>query len=124
MTFTDATKAGADYVWGANWCTPSKDQMDELLKAATSDGSTKVECNYTQENGVYGFKFTGKETGYTGNSVFFPAEGGDSDGGGAGCWSSTTDNGVMALYYDGSFGSWWGQTNLGSYYFVRPVFKN
>lgn len=27
MTWKDATKTGADYVWGANWRTPTKDEM-------------------------------------------------------------------------------------------------
>ena len=129
MTFTDATKAGAEYVWGANWCTPSKDQMDELLKAATTDGSTKVDCNYIQENGVYGFKFTGKETGYTSNSVFFPAQIGESGVGNAGYWSATAIGGgawYMLLSYDsGWYSGWyWHSLNQGDIFLVRPVFRN
>ena len=42
MLFADATKTGDNFVWGANWCTPSKEDMDELLLAATSTGSDKV----------------------------------------------------------------------------------
>ena len=34
MTFTDAVKTGAEYVWGDNWCTPSKDDMEHLMTAA------------------------------------------------------------------------------------------
>ena len=127
ITFTEATLTGADYVWGANWCTPSQDQMDELLKAATSDGSEKVECVYTQESGIYGFKFTGKETGYTSNSVFFPASGGESNSGGADFWSPTADDGsklYMGLYYSKDFGwnSKWKSVYNKAY--VRPVLKN
>ncbi|MDO4823985.1 MAG: hypothetical protein Q4A08_07455, partial [Bacteroidales bacterium] len=136
MTFTDATKAGADYVWGANWCTPSQDQMDELLKAATSDGSKKVKCEYTQENSVWGFKFTGLTDGYTSNSVFFPSMGGDSNSGGARYWSAdTTDDGSKGLYMDlycgmvPSDGNWkrdWNSKwkSFFSKAYVRPVLKN
>ena len=124
MTFTEARKTGSDYVWGANWCTPSKNQMDELLKAATSEGSTKVDCNYIQENGVYGFKFTGKKTGYTSNSVFFPAQGGYSDYGYADYWSAAA-NGSEAWYMRLRYNYDWDSRWL-SYYqdfnlLVRPV---
>ena len=128
MTFTDATKAGADYVWGANWCTPSQDQMDELLKAATTSGSEKVKCEYTQENSVWGFKFTGLTDGYTSNSVFFPAMGGDRDFGGARYWQATATDGSKGLYmdlmYDKNHGwdSKWKSFFTKAY--VRPVLKN
>ena len=128
MTFADANKAGAEYVWGANWCTPSKGQMDELLKAATSGGSTKVDCNYIQENGVYGFKFTGKETGYTDNSVFFPAQDGTSSFGFAIYWSASA-NGSLAWfmllsYFFGNWNSYWISNFQDDYYLVRPVLQN
>ena len=128
MTFTDATKAGADYVWGANWCTPSKVQMDELLKAATIAGSTMVERNYSQEGSTYGFKFTGKETGYISNSVFFPAQDGNCNYGDAVYWSGTADDSQawsMDLYY--TYGTWdsvWFSYYQFSYSLVRPVLKN
>ena len=129
MTFADATLTGEDYVWGANWCTPSQDQMDELLKAATSDGSKKVKCEYTQENSVWGFKFTGLTDGYTSNSVFFPAMGGDSLIGGARYWSATAADGSKGLYMDlycGNYGSDWNSKwkSLFSKAYVRPVLKN
>ena len=132
MTFTEATMAGADYVWGANWCTPSQDQMDELLKAATSDGSEKVKCEYTQENSVWGFKFTGLTDGYTSNSVFFPSMGGDSNSGGARYWSATAADGGKGLYMDLYCGyTPWGDFNWDSKWksfftkaYVRPVLKN
>ena len=37
MTFADATKTGADYVWGENWRTPTKEEM--TLVNATFDGT-------------------------------------------------------------------------------------
>ncbi len=126
MTFTDATLTGADYVWGANWCTPTQDQMDELFKAATPSGSEEVECVYTQDkdSGIYGFKFTGKKTGYTENSVFFPSMGGDNLMGGARYWQATTIGLYIYLVYDKNHG--W-DSYTGSFFsksYVRPVLKN
>ena len=127
MLFSDAAKTGAEYEWGANWCTPSKDQMDELLKAATTSGSEKVKCEYTQENTVWGFKFTGLTDGYTSNSVFFPAQGGDSSDGGADYWSGTADGDrawdVSLHYYDGDWNSYWESDFKFNYFLVRPVLK-
>ena len=132
MTFTDAVKTGADYVWGANWCTPSKGDMDELLKAATSSGSSKVICNYcefTQGDGKWGFKFTGKAEGYTENSVFFPVQDDNSSLGQAVYWSATADGSgtwYMKLFcINGYWYSDWGSSDQDDYkYLVRPVLKN
>ena len=127
ISFTDAT--AENFTWGSNWRTPSKEEMDELLKAATSGSSTKVTCEYTQENGVSGFKFTGKETGYTDNSVFFPAQIGYSNLGFASYWSATATNDGRAcdmnLYYNyGDWSSYWDSFDQeGSECLVRPVLK-
>ena len=124
MSFTDAAKTGTDYVWGANWRTPSKDELDELAKANPSTGSEKVTCVYGQVGGVWGFTFTGKGEGYTGNSVFFPANGYEGYGV-ADYWSSTEDTekgGAMRLCYDeGSYTSRWNENNKSSEYLVRAV---
>ena len=128
MAFTDATKTGDEYAWGVNWCTPSKDQMNELLLAATSDGSDKVTCAYTQKNGVYGFEFTGKTTGYESNSVFFPVLFGDSDNGRANYWSGAANgSGAWDMYLSYKYGNWysdWYSDDQGNAYLVRPVLKN
>ena len=128
-TFTEAIKAGVDYVWGANWCTPSKDKMVELLKAATSTGSEKVKCEYTKVSGsYYGFKFTGKEAGYTGNSLIFPADG-SKNSGSASWWSDTADEGkplFMCLNYEYGYlnSNWYVEGKSTSKYYVRPVLNN
>lgn len=130
MTFTDATETGSDYVWGANWCTPIKLKMDELLKAATSEGSEKVNCEIVKDgNGnIIGFKFTGKETGYTGNSVFFPAQNGSSSLGFARYWSGTANGSGawrMRLYYvSGDWRCDWYSGDQDDDYLVRPVLVN
>lgn len=115
--------------WNPNWRTPSKDQMDELLKAATSAGSTMVECEYTQEGSTYGFKFKGITTGYTDNSVFFPAQDGNSRYGYEFYWSATA-NGSNAwyMYLDYTSGHGWYSDWNSSFqsfdFLVRPVLKN
>lgn len=134
MTFVEAKKTDSDYVWGANWCTPSKPKMDELLKAATNDGSEKVKCEIVREGNVetgniIGFKFTGKETGYTGNSVFFPAQNVyGSISGAAYYWSSTSWQGeawfMILDYYRVEWLSKWDHDNRYEEYPVRPVLVN
>ena len=113
------------YFWGANWCTPSKDDMNELLLAASNGNSTKVTCSYTQENSVWGYKFTGIETGYTTNSVFFPA---DSESSEILYWSGTESDSYNAyimqlVYEDGQLKSAWKSETKFRLGLVRPVLK-
>ena len=126
MTFSEATSA--EYVWGAYWCTPSKGDMDELLKAATDGGSEKVACEYIQEDGKWGFKFTGLTDGYKENSVFFPAQLGNSNYGFALYWSATAGGSgawYMSLYYyHGGWDSNWYPDDQDELHYVRPVLKN
>ena len=128
MTFTDAVKEGDEYVWGANWCTPSKDEMEHLMTAAKGGTDEKVKCEYTQENSVWGFKFTGKADGYTDNSVFFPAQGGSSGYGAVGYWSATAnDSKAWYAYLCCSNGHWlsnWSSGSQDGSCLVRPVLKN
>ena len=126
MTYTDAVKTGTDYVWGANWCTPSKEDMEHLMTAAKGETDEKVKCEYTQKGSQYGFKFTGLTDGYTDNSVFFPAQLGGSNDGIAGYWSATA-NGSEAWYMDlkYDYGYWSNWNSFDQYYdfLVRPVLK-
>ena len=128
MTFTEATKAGADYVWGDNWCTPSKKDMEHLMTAAKGVTDDKVKCEYTQEGSQYGFKFTGLTNGYTDNSVFFPVQDGDSNPGHAVYWSATAEGSgawYMSLFcINGNWLNDWHSGGQGSEYLVRPVLKN
>lgn len=81
MTWKDATKTGADYVWGANWRTPTKDEMTFVDAKQGSDGAytinplnTKVEVQV--QNGVTGILYTGIQPGYTDKTLFLPGENG------------------------------------------------
>ena len=66
MTWTDATKTGDQYVWGANWRTPTKDEM------TLNPLNTKAEIQV--QNGVTGILYTGIQPGYTDKTLFLPAE--------------------------------------------------
>lgn len=92
MTWTDATKTDADYVWGANWRTPTKDEMTFVDAKQGSDGFTLNPLNTKAEiqvqNGVTGILYTGIQPGYTDKTLFLPFE----DAGGyyhTGYWTST-----------------------------------
>ena len=76
MNFTDACKTGDAYVWGANWRTPTKDEMTFV------DGQTLTPINAKAEvkvqNGVPGVLCTGIQPGYTNNTIFLPLGGEES----------------------------------------------
>ena len=71
----------AHYKWGGNWRMPTQADFDELLK--------NCDCNYTTQNGVKGWKFTGNNN----NSIFLP-EAGDFEG--------TTCGGEYGAYWSGT----------------------
>lgn len=76
LTFTDACKTGDAYVWGANWRTPTKDEMTFV------DGQTLTPINAKAEvkvqNGVPGVLCTGIQPGYTNNTIVLPLGGEES----------------------------------------------
>ena len=123
MTFTDATQADAEYAWGANWRTPSKEEMEELYLALT-EKSEKATYEYVDG----GFKFTGKQDGYTSNYVFLPPIVYGSDYA-TNYWTGTADaNNGWSLYlyinptilnYHYYFNE--GDDNADASYLVRPV---
>lgn len=94
MTLTDATKTGDQYLWGANWRTPTKDEMnfvnynyiyhDDFGHIVVVDPlNTKVEVQV--QDGVKGLLYTGIQPGYTDKTLFLPV---DSKGNGV-YWTST-----------------------------------
>lgn len=139
MTWKDATKTGADYVWGANWRTPTKDEMTFVDAKQGSDDfytlnplNTKAEIQV--QNGVPGTLYTGIQPGYTDKTLFLPAEG-NEDSFYYSYWTSTVINQslgtalhiyggthegkkVLVLYY---FDSNISYITDGTKYWVRPV---
>ena len=97
MTWKGATKTDAEYVWGANWRTPTKDEMTFVDAKQGSDGfytlnplNTKAEIQV--QNGVTGILYTGIQPGYTDKTLFLPFE----DAGGyyhTAYWTSTEIDG-------------------------------
>lgn len=78
MTWTDATKTGDEYVWGANWRTPKFDEVfgegklnftdDKETNLPTSvAGSPSFELK--EQNGYLTVVFTGVQPGYTKNTL-------------------------------------------------------
>ena len=126
MSFADAVKTGSDFAWGANWRTPTKNELNELLLAAQGNSDSKVTCTYEQVGGLYGFTFTGKEEGYTGNSVFFTSQFGYGANGYASYLSTTAaDNGNlwrMFLKHTTGWNSSWMADQAECY--VRPVLND
>ena len=72
MTWKDATKTDAEYVWGANWRTPTKDEMTFVEEMTLNPLNTKAEIQV--QNGVTGILYTGIQPGYTDKTLFLPAE--------------------------------------------------
>lgn len=75
MTWTAAKE---NTFWGPNWRVPTKDEMG--LSANYTVNTEKVSAVYRcNENGVWGFEFTGITPGYTNVSLFLPANSGALD---------------------------------------------
>ena len=81
--------------------------------------SELVTCEYTEEDGIYGFKFTGKTEGYTSNSVFFPSDGGTYNEGNVYYWALTSK--FLRLSYYMAMSSTTGNGRSTDEYFIRPV---
>lgn len=87
MTWDDAVKTGSEYVWGANWRTPSKDDLDIV----GDDGMSPkfVEIDLSTDNGVKYFKYKGTQPGYKSNEMIIPFTRGQNEAGVY--WTSSTD---------------------------------
>lgn len=88
MNWTEAAKTGSDYVWGANWRTPTKDEMDFVDQDGYTTKTENVEVDNVIENDVVTkFKYIGVQPGYTKNIMYLPSTNPKSNGGVY--WSST-----------------------------------
>ena len=88
MNWTEAAKTGDEYVWGKNWRTPTKDEMDFVDEDDYSTKTENVEVDNVIENGVVTkFKYKGVQPGYTKNIMYLPSTDPKSYGGVY--WSST-----------------------------------
>ena len=91
MNWTEAAKTGSAYVWGANWRTPQKDEMDFVDQDGFTTKTENVEVdNVIENNVVTAFKYIGVQPGYTNNIMYLPSNFPNSS---AGVYWSSTDAG-------------------------------
>lgn len=125
MTWTAAKE---NTFWGPNWRVPTKDEMG--LSANYTVNTEKVSAVYRcNENGVWGFEFTGITPGYTNVSLFLPANPDALDSWGeATYWTATPVGSNQAGYQLSLIGG--GNYKVHCYYaafgnddpsYVRPV---
>lgn len=125
MTWTAAKE---NTFWGTNWRVPTKDEMG--LSANYTVNTEKVSAVYRcNENGVWGFEFTGVTPGYTNVSLFLPANPGALDSRGeATYWTAPPVGSNQAGYQLSLIGG--GNYKVNCYYaafgnddpsYVRPV---
>lgn len=96
MSFTDAAKTGADYVWGANWRTPTKEEMTLVNSVYNAESGfyditpLYATCQIAEEEGVHGLRYTGIMPGYTNQTIFLPIDGDKGYFNGV-YWTSTSE---------------------------------
>ena len=119
LNWSEATAEGSAYVWGANWRTPTKEEMN-FVNAKYDENlvitplNTKVEVR--SQDGVYGLLYTGIQPGYTDNTLFLPTVGGKDKWGdySAMYLTSTVINQGWGSSLDFSIS----ETSFNSYYFM------
>lgn len=79
INFTEDRKTGDAYVWGANWRTPTQDELNKFFTIKEEDGKHVVypintTAKLIEKNGEYGVLLTGVKPGYTGNTLFLHAD--------------------------------------------------
>lgn len=88
MTWYDARKNGDKYVWGANWRTPTKDEMDFVDQDGYTTKTENVEVDVIENGDVTKFEYKGVQPGYTDNTMYLPSNFPNSS---AGVYWSSTD---------------------------------
>lgn len=134
LNWSEATAEGSDYVWGANWRTPTKEEMNFVNTVKDPENehnnlliplNTKAEIQV--QNGKAGILYTGIQPGYTDKSIFLPFDGEGSSFSGN-YWTSTKGiegygttldvicgEGIFYVYFFNDKG------NFNTKYLVRPV---
>ena len=123
----DPTDDAATVNWGGNWRMPTRRELSELYN------KKYTQWTFTTLNGMKGFIVTSIVKGYTGNSIFLPAEGGlyhgksiDLEGKLSYYWTSTLTSNYQfcaecydVRAYDGKHGTNYRDRCEGM--FIRPV---
>ncbi len=88
-TILDPEDDAAHSTWGGDWRMPSKEEVEELKN------SSNCTWTWTTKNGVPGYRITSNKSGYSGNSIFLPANGMFTG-------SSVSDDGTVGNYWSSS----------------------
>lgn len=134
LNWSEATAKGSAYAWGANWRTPTKDEMNfvNTVKDPKNEHNnlliplnTKAEIQV--QNGMHGILYTGIQPGYTDKSIFLPF-GSDPSYLGGDYWTSTEGKkgyGTILDFFSASgivyYYRLWDEGNTNTKYSVRPV---
>lgn len=137
LSWSEATAEGSAYVWGANWRTPTKEEMnfvnvvpDPEVHNILTPLNTKAEIQV--QNGVPGILYTGIQPGYTDKTLFLPFENAGSYYHTA-YWTTTegiNNNGTVLdiaysldlnACYQYYFNPLASKNGTNTYYLVRPV---
>lgn len=136
LNWSEATAEGSAYVWGANWRTPTKEEMNFVNVTPDSEvgnilNPLNTKAEFKVQDGKPGFLYTGIQPGYTDKTIFLPSQDGVDESYFHACyWSSTVINGgygVSLDFYGGGgvlahykFNEE-ARTSPGTEYLVRPV---
>lgn len=134
LNWSEATAKGSAYAWGANWRTPTKDEMNfvNTVKDPKNEHNnlliplnTKAEVKV--QDGKTGILYTGIQPGYTDKSIFLPFDGDYSYFGGD-YWTSTEGQKGYGTILDVLSASGivyyyrlWDLGHTNTKYMVRPV---
>lgn len=77
LNWSEATAEGSAYVWGANWRTPTEDELTFVSEQTLTPINAKAEVKV--QNGVPGILCTGIQPGYTDKTIFLPSNNGSED---------------------------------------------
>lgn len=134
LNWSEATAKGSAYVWGANWRTPTKDEMNfvNTVKDPENEHNNlliplNAKAEIQVQGGKAGILYTGIQPGYTDKSIFLPFDGEGSSFSGN-YWTSTKGiegygttldvicgEGIFYVYFFNDKG------NFNTKYLVRPV---
>ncbi|MBR5042405.1 MAG: Ig-like domain-containing protein [Bacteroidales bacterium] len=95
----------AHAAWGDDWRMPTKEEVAELMN------TSNCTWTWTTKNGVPGYKVTSRKSGFTGNSIFLPANGMMSG-------VSPVDEGTAGNYWTSSISADY------PYYAISPFFDS
>lgn len=120
LKWPEATAEGSAYVWGANWRTPTKDELNNLTK------KDLMSCEVITQEGKVGLLYKGLMPGYTDKTLFLPSESSTTEHVGFNYWTSTGEqngegNMLSILIYGVESYVWLMQMNAVTNSFVRPV---